>query len=56
MGKTAFVKPLTGSRGDFAQRVHGDAALLTTISPRSSRYYDAILLQTLVAGASTASS
>ena len=28
LGGSAFVKPLTGSRGDFAQAVHGEAALV----------------------------
>ena len=28
LGGAAFVKPLTGSRGDFAQAVHGEAALV----------------------------
>jgi D-alanine-D-alanine ligase-like ATP-grasp enzyme len=49
MGKTAFVKPLTGSRGDFAERVDGDAALLHYLT-EVARHYDAILLQKVVAG------
>ena len=28
LGASAFVKPLTGSRGDFAQAIHGEAALI----------------------------
>ena len=27
LGGSAFVKPLTGSRGDFAQAVHGEEPL-----------------------------
>jgi hypothetical protein len=49
LGATAFVKPLQGSRGDFAQAVHGEAALakyLLAVSP----YYDSILIQPLVSG------
>jgi hypothetical protein len=49
LGDTAFVKPLQGSRGDFAQAVHGEAALakyLLAVSP----YYDSILIQPLVGG------
>lgn len=48
-GAPAFVKPLTGSRGDFAQAVHGEASLVRYLD-EVSRYYDAILMQQLVAG------
>lgn len=50
LGGSAFVKPLTGSRGDFAQAVHDEASLaryLGEVAP----YYDAILMQPVVAGA-----
>ncbi len=47
LGTTAFVKPLTGSRGDFAQAIHDEAALKTYIA-EVSRYYDSILMQPLV--------
>jgi hypothetical protein len=50
LGATAFVKPLFGSRGDFAQAVHGDAALARYLD-EVSHYYDSILLQPLVCGA-----
>jgi hypothetical protein len=46
---TAFVKPLTGSRGDFAQAIHDEAALRGYIG-EVSRHYDAILMQPLVSG------
>jgi D-alanine-D-alanine ligase-like ATP-grasp enzyme len=45
----AFVKPLQGSRGDFAQAVHGEASLARYID-EVSRYYDAILVQPVVSG------
>src|SRR5580704_16073467 len=43
LGGTAFAKPLLGSRGDFAQAIHGEAALaryLDEVLP----YYDAVLI------------
>ena len=49
LGGTAFVKPLTGSRGDFAQAVHGEPGLLRYLG-EVSRYYDAILMQPIVSG------
>ena len=49
LGASAFVKPLAGSRGDFAQAVHDEAALLRYLG-EVSPYYDAILMQPIVAG------
>lgn len=49
LGASAFVKPLTGSRGDFAQSVHGEAAL-TRYLDEVAKYYDAVLLQPIVEG------
>jgi hypothetical protein len=49
MGGTAFAKPLQGSRGDFAQAVHGEAALAQYLD-EVARYYDAILIQPIVTG------
>ena len=46
---TAFVKPLTGSRGDFAQAVHDEASLKAYLG-EVARYYDAILMQPLTSG------
>src|SRR6202035_4363311 len=46
---TAFVKPLQGSRGDFAQAVHGEASLARYLG-EVSQYYDAILMQPAVSG------
>ena len=46
---SAFVKPLTGSRGDFAQAVHGEQALVLYLG-EVSQYYDAILIQRIIAG------
>lgn len=49
LGGTAFVKPLTGSRGDFAHAVR-DEASLTAYLDEVARYYDAILMQKLTSG------
>ncbi|MBU6464901.1 MAG: hypothetical protein KGK01_16160 [Bradyrhizobium sp.] len=49
LGATAFVKPLFGSRGDFAQAVYDEATLKSYILG-ASRYYDSILMQPLVSG------
>lgn len=49
LGRSAFVKPLTGSRGDFAQAVHGKAALDRHLDD-VAKYYDAILMQPIVEG------
>jgi hypothetical protein len=46
---TAFVKPLLGSRGDFAQALQGEAALAGYMQDVSA-YYDAILIQPVVSG------
>jgi hypothetical protein len=45
----AFVKPLTGSRGDFAQRLHGEAALDRYLV-EVARHYDSVLIQPIAAG------
>ena len=49
LGGTAFVKPLQGSRGDFAQAVHGETSLVRYLD-EVSQYYDAILMQPAVSG------
>ena len=49
LGAAAFVKPLTGSPGDFAHRIHGEAALLRYLD-EVAKYYDAVLLQPIVEG------
>ena len=49
LGGSAFVKPLTGSRGDFAQAIHGDAALIRYLD-EVTKYYDAVLIQPIVEG------
>jgi hypothetical protein len=46
---TAFVKPLLGSRGDFAQAVHDQASLARYLDD-VSQYYDAVLIQPIVSG------
>jgi glutathione synthase/RimK-type ligase-like ATP-grasp enzyme len=49
LNSAAFVKPLTGSRGDFAEIVQGEAAFdryLTAVS----QHHDSILIQPIVAG------
>jgi hypothetical protein len=49
LGGTAFVKPLQGSRGDFAQTLHGEAHLVQYLD-EVSKYYDSVLIQPLVTG------
>jgi D-alanine-D-alanine ligase-like ATP-grasp enzyme len=49
LGAAAFAKPLTGSRGDFAQAIYDEASLLQYLD-EVSRYYDSILIQPLVSG------
>ena len=49
LSSTAFVKPLTGSRGDFAQTISSEAELKAYIA-EVSRYHDAILMQRVYAG------
>jgi hypothetical protein len=49
LGATAFVKPLMGSRGDFAQTVHGEPALARYLD-EVAKYYDAVLIQPLIEG------
>jgi hypothetical protein len=49
LGATAFAKPLSGSRGDFAQAIYDEASLLRYLD-EVSRYYDSILIQPLAAG------
>jgi D-alanine-D-alanine ligase-like ATP-grasp enzyme len=45
----AFVKPLQGSRGDFAQAVHGEASLDRYLL-EVARHYDSILIQPMASG------
>jgi len=45
----AFVKPLSGSRGDFGQAIDDEAALDRYLLA-VSRYYDAVLIQPIVTG------
>jgi hypothetical protein len=49
LGGSAFAKPLTGSRGDFAQAVHDEASFLEYLA-EVSRYYDSVLVQPIVSG------
>ena len=49
LGGSAFVKPLTGSRGDFAQAIHSEAALIRYLD-EVTKYYDAVLIQPIVEG------
>lgn len=49
LGGTAFVKPLQGSRGDFAQAVHDETSLLRYLG-EVSQYYDAVLMQPIILG------
>jgi hypothetical protein len=52
LGASAFAKPLTGSRGDFAQAIHGEASFLEYLDD-VSRYYDSVLIQPIVSGTET---
>jgi glutathione synthase/RimK-type ligase-like ATP-grasp enzyme len=49
LGATAFAKPLSGSRGDFAQAIYDEASLLRYLD-QVSQYYDSILIQPLASG------
>lgn len=49
LGGAAFLKPLTGSRGDFAQAVHSEAALVRYLDD-VAKYYDSVLIQPIVEG------
>jgi hypothetical protein len=49
LGGSAFVKPLTGSRGDFAQAIHSEVALIRYLD-EVTKYYDAVLIQPIVEG------
>jgi D-alanine-D-alanine ligase-like ATP-grasp enzyme len=49
LGATVFVKPLLGSRGDFAQSLHSEAQLGRYLD-EVSRYYDSVLIQPIVSG------
>jgi hypothetical protein len=49
LGGTAFVKPLSGSRGDFAQVIRGEA-LLGRYLDEVSKYHDSILIQPIATG------
>lgn len=49
LGASAFVKPLTGSRGDFAQRIHGETVLARYLDD-VAKYYDAVLVQPIIEG------
>jgi D-alanine-D-alanine ligase-like ATP-grasp enzyme len=49
LGGTAFVKPLLGSRGDFAQGLYDEAALARYLD-EVSHYYDSVLIQPIISG------
>jgi D-alanine-D-alanine ligase-like ATP-grasp enzyme len=49
LNHSAFVKPLHGSRGDFAQPLAGAQALLQYLD-EVSQFYDSILIQPIVTG------
>ncbi|RJF75920.1 ATP-grasp domain-containing protein [Rhodopseudomonas palustris] len=48
LGGRAFVKPLTGSRGDFARVIDGGE--LGSYLDEVARYYDSVLIQPVAAG------
>jgi D-alanine-D-alanine ligase-like ATP-grasp enzyme len=49
LGATAFIKPLLGSRGDFAQILHGEPSLVRYLD-EVAQTYDSILIQPVVSG------
>ena len=49
LNASAFLKPLTGSRGDYAQAVDGETALGRYLD-EVSVHYDAVLMQPVVSG------
>jgi hypothetical protein len=49
LGGRAFLKPLAGSRGDFAQAITDQSALAGYLD-EVARYYDAVLMQPIVSG------
>jgi glutathione synthase/RimK-type ligase-like ATP-grasp enzyme len=49
LGSAAFIKPLAGSRGDFAQAIRSEAALDRYLL-EVSRHYDAVLMQPIATG------
>jgi hypothetical protein len=49
LGARAFAKPLQGSRGDFAQDLHSEAALERYLLA-VSKHYDSVLIQPIVTG------
>ncbi|WP_299715902.1 hypothetical protein [Tardiphaga sp.] len=49
LGGSAFLKPLAGSRGDFAQPIRSEAALAAYLD-EVSRYYDSVLIQPIASG------
>ncbi|MET0219913.1 MAG: hypothetical protein ABW213_04575 [Tardiphaga sp.] len=49
LGGAAFVKPLNGSRGDFAQAVSSETALRGYLD-EVARYHDAIIMQRIYVG------
>ena len=49
LGGSAFLKPLTGSRGDFAQAI-ADETKLARYLDQVAAHYDAVLMQPVVSG------
>jgi glutathione synthase/RimK-type ligase-like ATP-grasp enzyme len=49
LNSTAFIKPLAGSRGEFAQVINSEAALDRYLV-EVSRHYDAVLIEPVVRG------
>ena len=49
LGGSAFAKPLAGSRGDFAQAIHGEASFSGYLD-EVARTYDSVLIQPLASG------
>jgi hypothetical protein len=49
LNSSAFIKPLTGARGDYAQAIHSEAELDRYLA-EVSKYYDAVLMQPVASG------
>jgi glutathione synthase/RimK-type ligase-like ATP-grasp enzyme len=49
LNSSAFVKPLTGSRGDYAQAIHSEAELDRYLQ-EVSQHYDSVLMQPIASG------
>ena len=49
LNSSAFIKPLAGSRGDYAQSIHGEVELDRYLA-EVAQHYDAVLMQPIASG------